>query len=74
MKWILKRSTTCTAILLSIGLLSGCEEAAKQQVAPPPPTVIVETISKQQINPSTQFSGRIEAVEDVSLQARVEGI
>ncbi|MDO6497795.1 efflux RND transporter periplasmic adaptor subunit [Photobacterium sanguinicancri] len=73
MKWILKHSTACAAILLSIGLLSGCEEAAQQQVAPPPPSVIVETITKQQINPSTQFSGRIEAVEDVSLQARVEG-
>ncbi|OAN14174.1 hypothetical protein A3K86_11350 [Photobacterium jeanii] len=73
MKWTLQRLPLYAAFIGTVGFMTGCEEQATQTVAPPPPAVIVETVTKQQINPSTQFSGRIEAMEDVSLQARVEG-
>lgn len=37
------------------------------------PTVIVATITEQDINPSTEYIGHVEAIQTVDLRARVEG-
>jgi RND family efflux transporter MFP subunit len=37
------------------------------------PTVIMATITEQDINPSTEYVGHVEAIQTVDLRARVEG-
>lgn len=59
--------------LLSLFILTACEDANKQKVAPPKPHVIVTTISETEIKPHIDFIGRTEATEDVSLRSQVEG-
>ncbi len=46
---------------------------AQQPPAAPPPGVVVEKVEKQNIKPSTDFTGRVKAVDKVDLRARVTG-
>lgn len=54
--------------------VAACDEAAPTvQSAAPPPAVTVTGVTKQDVNPSTTFNARIEAVDSVDLRARVQG-
>lgn len=59
------------ASLLFVLLVSGCDQPATYKM--PPPAVVIQTVSPQPINSAFDFIGRTEAVEDVSIRARVEG-
>jgi membrane fusion protein (multidrug efflux system) len=55
-------------------LLAGCgEDEAAQQAPPPPPSVTVAAVAAQDVTPTAAFNGRVEAVDQVELRARVEG-
>ena len=54
--------------------LSGCGESEQAPAAaPPPPSVSVVEVEPQDVTPSTQFVGRVVAIDQVDLRARVQG-
>jgi len=57
-------------------MLAACGKGANQQHGGgfPPPQVSVATVIVRDITPSTEFSGRIEAVESVKIRPRVGGV
>ena len=65
--------------LLSLGsiiLLSACSEEAVAPAAPmsmPPPAVSVAQVLQKEISDWEEFTGRLEAVENVELRPRVSG-
>ena len=55
-------------------LLSACGEAEQTPAAaPPPPAVSVVEVEPQDVTPSAQFVGRVVAIDQVDLRARVQG-
>src|SRR5690606_33011380 len=76
MPMILPRTATRTLLAAGVFLLAACgdeDEAQQQSAPPPPPAVTVVTVAKQDVTPSVTFNGRVEAVDQVDLRARVEG-
>jgi membrane fusion protein (multidrug efflux system) len=63
------------AALALLGLiLSACGEAEQTPAAaPPPPAVSVVEVEPQDVTPSAQFVGRVVAIDQVALRARVQG-
>ena len=59
-------------ILAALGLLSLASVAIAQD-APPPPVVMVQPVESRDIPNTSQFIGRIQAVERVDIVARVTG-
>ncbi len=54
--------------------LAGCnEQQTKAQPAPPPPSVIVEPVVARDLAEERSFIGRVEAIDKVSLRARIQG-
>jgi membrane fusion protein (multidrug efflux system) len=69
----MRRSALALALL---GALGACDEAATQQAQPTPPppaAVIVARVASQELRPSVEFTGRVEAIDTVELRARVPG-
>jgi membrane fusion protein (multidrug efflux system) len=69
----MRRPTLALALLIGLG---ACGEAATQQTQPtppPPPSVVVARVAAQELRPSIEFTGRIEAIDTVELRARVPG-
>jgi multidrug efflux system membrane fusion protein len=59
---------------LSLALLAGCSgQADPQQQMPPPPEVSVAEVLVREVNHWDEFTGRIDAVHNVSLMPRVSG-
>src|SRR3546814_4845429 len=71
----LPRTLVHLSLIAGALLLTACgeEEQAQQPAAPPPPAVTVATVAKQDVTPSVTFNGRVAAVDQVELRARVEG-
>lgn len=66
--------TKATALCLAVTvLLLGCKEQSAKQGSVPPPNVTVVEAKLSDVNPSTGFTGRVEAIDTVELRARVEG-
>jgi len=61
----------CLFLFLGITSLAGA--APPQGRNAPPPTVTVEAVSEQEVNPPSDYVGRVEAIQAVDLRARVEG-
>lgn len=62
--------------LALVALLGACDQGAKEQgqAAPlPPASVIVARVASEELRPSVEFTGRVEAVDQVELRARVPG-
>lgn len=59
------------AILLALWV--GPTAPAVAQSAPPPPAVLVAAAQLRDISPTTEFVGRVKAVDKVELRARVSG-
>jgi membrane fusion protein (multidrug efflux system) len=62
-------------LIVDVLLLGACgeEKQAQQPAAPPPSAVTVATVAMRDVTPSVTFNGRVEAVDQVDLRARVEG-
>jgi len=59
-------------VLGIVTILISCEPQ-ESAVPPPPPAVVVASVERKDVTPSTDFNGRVEAVDKVELRARVEG-
>ena len=67
--------TVCLVLLLSL-LLMTVSSANAGPPGPgdgPPPLVTVAAVAEQDVNPSAEYVGHVEAVQVVDLRARVEG-
>src|SRR5687767_12799618 len=54
-------------------ILSRAPSAQASQAAPAPPTVTVALVEAREVMEHSDFTGRIEPVDDVELRARVSG-
>lgn len=62
------------ASVLSLAILAGCSGGqASETGAPPPPSVSVAPVLIKPVSQWDEFSGRIEAIENVELRPRVSG-
>jgi membrane fusion protein (multidrug efflux system) len=66
-----RRLAAGVVILLSAGILHAQAPSGPPQG--PPPAVTVAPVQRQEITRSTEFVGRVDAIQSVSIQARVEG-
>ena len=68
--------STHLLFLLGAALLAGCEqqaETAAATAAAPPPAVTVISVQPTEVTPGVGFNGRVVAVDQVQLRARVTG-
>lgn len=62
------------ASVLSLAILAGCSGGqASEGGAPPPPSVSIAPVLIKPVSQWDEFSGRIEAIENVELRPRVSG-
>ena len=61
------------AAVLSVVLSSGCARTAAQPGEPPPSKVTVAKVAPQDVTEWDEFTGRLEAVNSVSVRPRVSG-
>ncbi|GGA88873.1 acriflavin resistance protein [Neiella marina] len=66
----LNRIVNVAALLL---LSAGCADSSDSNQAAPPPTVTVAAVEVSELTPSSEFTGRVEAIDSVELRARIEG-
>ncbi|MDA8231180.1 MAG: efflux RND transporter periplasmic adaptor subunit [Magnetospirillum sp.] len=60
--------------VMAAALLTGCGERHKQAAQQPPrTTVVVVPAEERAVRPSERFTGRVEALDEVHLIARVQG-
>ena len=68
------RTTALGVVLaLSVAVIAGCSGQAAESGMPPPPDVSAAPVLVKQISQWDDFSGRVEAVENVDLRPRVSG-
>jgi len=48
--------------------------AFAQQTPPPPPSVVVQVVEEKDVTPEFRYVGRVNAIDTVSIRARIEGI
>lgn len=75
----INKKYTCHALVvlaLLAPLFSGCSEepATAAATAPPPPAVSVSSPLEKTVTEFAEFTGTTEAVESVTIRARVEGV
>lgn len=70
-----RKSAALIAMVSLASVLSiGCDKPAPSGgPAPPPPAVGVSIVSLREISPADDLTGRVEAVHDVEVRARVSG-
>jgi membrane fusion protein (multidrug efflux system) len=68
------RAVSRSAILAVVLLLAACGEKQQAQQAPAaPPAVGIMAVVNKPINPTTGFTGRVQAIDKVDLLARING-
>jgi membrane fusion protein, multidrug efflux system len=67
------RTSVLLAVFLAWPLLTGCDEHEAVTPAPPNPAVGVRPVGTKGVSESFEFVGRIKAVNQVDVRARVEG-
>ena len=69
------RKAKILAILLSCGLpmLAGCKNETAKAAPPPPPTVTVAQPIVREVIDYDEYTGRMDAIEQVEVRARVKG-
>src|SRR5260370_41773898 len=60
-------------IVFALNILAGCARAAARTAAPPPTKVNVAEVISRDVTEWDEFTGRLEAVNMVSVRARVSG-
>jgi membrane fusion protein (multidrug efflux system) len=67
-------ATSRSLVLAALLVLAACGEKQQAQQAPAaPPAVGVMAVVNKPINPSTGFTGRVQAIDKVDLLARING-
>ena len=72
-RFVLQKSLLLVSLILLTGTLTGCGNEQEQQMQAPPPAVSVINVSEQPVGDYSEYVARTEAVDTVSLRARVEG-
>ena len=67
------RHPVSLAAVLAVVLSSGCARTAAQPGEPPPSKVTVAKVAPQDVTEWDEFTGRLEAVNSVSVRPRVSG-
>jgi membrane fusion protein, multidrug efflux system len=67
------RHAVTLAAVLAVVLASGCTRTAAQPGEPPPSKVTVAKVAPQDVTEWDEFTGRLEAVNSVSVRPRVSG-
>lgn len=68
------RTTALGVVLaLTVAVIAGCSSEAAETGMPPPPEVSAAPVLVKQVSQWDDFSGRVEAVENVDLRPRVSG-
>lgn len=69
------RRAFAVLMIMTASTLAACDQQPQQesQTAAPPPAVVVVAAERRDITSSTDFVGRVEAVDKVDLRARVQG-
>ncbi|MCH2158393.1 MAG: efflux RND transporter periplasmic adaptor subunit [Oleiphilaceae bacterium] len=68
------RKSIVISLFISLFIsLVACSGGNEKKPTAPPPKVGVITIASEDVNPTREFTGKTEASEDVTIQARVEG-
>ncbi|SDQ34685.1 efflux RND transporter periplasmic adaptor subunit [Pseudoxanthomonas sp. CF125] len=68
------RTTALGVVLaLTVAVIAGCSGQAAETGMPPPPEVSAAPVLVKQVSQWDDFSGRVEAVENVDLRPRVSG-
>jgi RND family efflux transporter MFP subunit len=69
------RNAKLVALLVSCGLpvLAGCKNETAKAAPPPPPTVTVAQPIVREVIDYDEYTGRMDAVEQVEVRARVKG-
>jgi membrane fusion protein, multidrug efflux system len=70
------RTLPMRAVLVFVALFAACDQAAEapaNTVSAPPPAVTVLTLRPTEVTPGFSFNGRVVAVDEVQLRARVTG-
>ena len=67
------RHAVILAAVLAVVLASGCARTAAQPGEPPPSKVTVAKVAPQDVTEWDEFTGRLEAVNSVSVRPRVSG-
>jgi multidrug efflux system membrane fusion protein len=60
-------------LALTVAVIAGCSGQAAETGMPPPPEVSAAPVLVKQVSQWDDFSGRVEAVENVDLRPRVSG-
>ncbi len=63
----------CVVLLVLTAGLSACSRTAAQQPPPPPPTCHRRQVIDREVTEWDEFTGRLEAVDTVSVRPRVSG-
>src|SRR2546429_4215921 len=66
------RMVACRSFISALGVAASCGVAAAQS-APPPPAVSVTPVVSRQITETSDYIGRVTAIDKVDLVARVPG-
>lgn len=61
-------AVSCLLVLLPSGAV-----LAQQPANAPPPTVMTEVVRERDVTPTSEFIGRVQAIQDFEARARVEG-
>lgn len=73
----MEQATRLLASMIVLGALAACGKSAgdaqKTGQAAPAPAVVVAKAEQKDVHSSQQFTGRVQAVDDVQLIARVQG-
>lgn len=69
----IRPTAALAGVLLSAGLVSACAQSEAQPAGPPPPTVTAAEVIAREVTEWDEFTGRLEAVNAVSVRPRVSG-
>jgi len=68
-----RRSPAMSVLIATLIVASGCDQKQNKFVPPPPPRVTVSRPVQQAVTDYLYLTGNTQAVDQVQLQARVEG-
>ena len=68
-----RRSPAVAALIATLMAASGCDQKQNKFIPPPPPRVTVSRPVQQTVTDYLYLTGNTQAVDQVQLQARVEG-
>ena len=70
--WVDARRLNLTALLAGLALLGGCKQAPPPAAMPPPEITVAKPVAKKIVE-HAEYTGRMAAIQNVSVRPRVSG-